>query len=248
MRKVTRKDEMAIVGSRLLKDGERVLVGVGIPNLSANIAKRLHAPHLCLIYESGVIDARPSTLPQSIGDPALVRGALTTLPMGELFSQYLQTGWVDVGFLGGAQIDRRGNLNSTVIGDYDHPKVRLSGSGGAADIASFAKRTIVLMPQELSRFPHKVDFITSAGHPPVGRRQGAGPAAVVTDMGLFDFDETGDMRLTALYEGVRPEAVEERLGWPLIRMADLGVIPHPTQEELNVLDGLISEKGTTSPS
>ncbi|MGC8474630.1 MAG: CoA-transferase, partial [Candidatus Dormibacteria bacterium] len=124
-----RRRDMAVVAARLLRDRERVLVGVGLPNLAANLAKRLHAPNLVMIYESGVIDAEPEGLPLSIGDPDLVRTSLCVLPMAQLFSEYLQTGWVDVGFLGGAQVDRRGNINSTVIGSYDSPTVRLAGSG-----------------------------------------------------------------------------------------------------------------------
>ena len=229
-----RQQRLAIIGARLLRDGERVLVGVGTPNLAANIAKRLHAPHLVLVYESGIIDAYPPTLPLSIGDPDLVRTSLCVIPIHELFSQYMQTGWIDVGFLGGAQIDRHGNLNSTVIGPYDHPKARLAGSGGAADIASFARRTIVLMPQDLRRFPVEVDFVTSPGHP-AGTRRANGPAAVVTDLGLYDFDEDGEMRLVAVHPGVRLKDVQAQTGWPLRVGRDLEEISPPKAEELEVL-------------
>ena len=231
---VDRQQRLAIVGARLLRDTERVLVGVGTPNLAANIAKRLHAPHLVLVYESGIIDAYPPALPLSIGDPDLVRTSLCVIPIQDLFSQYLQTGWIDVGFLGGAQIDRYGNLNSTVIGPYDHPKVRLAGSGGAADIASFARRTIVLMPQDLRRFPAEVDFVTSPGHP-AGRRRANGPAAVVTDLGLYDFAENGEMRLVALHPGVRVEDVQAQTGWPLRVAPNPTEIAPPTADELQVL-------------
>ena len=237
-----RLDEMAVVGSRLLHDGERVLVGVGLPNLAANLAKRLHSPRLVLVYESGVIDAYPPRLPLSIGDPDLVRTSLCVLPIGDLFSQYLQTGWVDVGFLGGAQIDRRGNLNSTVIGPYEHPKTRLAGSGGAADIASFARRTIVLMPHDRRRFPAHVDFITSPGHPPDGRRAN-GPDAVVTDLGLFDFDKDGEMRLVALYPEVSVADVQENTGWEVRVAPELARIAPPTAEELRVLQDLSASSG-----
>lgn len=234
---IDRQHRMAVVGARLLRDCERVLVGVGTPNLAANIAKRLHAPHLVLIYESGVIDAHPPSLPLSIGDPDLVRTSLCVIPIHDLFSQYLQTGWIDVGFLGGAQIDRRGNLNSTVIGPYEHPEVRLAGSGGAADIASFARRTIVLMPHDLRRFPGEVDFVTAPGHP-AGRRRPNGPEAVVTDLGCFDYDEDGEMRLVAVHPGVRVADVQAHTGWPL-RLADnIEEIAPPTVEELRVLGEL----------
>lgn len=233
---------LAVVGARLLQDGERVLVGVGTPNLAANLAKRLHAPHLVLIYESGVIDAYPPRLPLSIGDPDLVRTSLCVLPIHDLFSQYLQTGWIDVGFLGGAQIDRRGNLNSTVIGSYDRPQVRLAGSGGAADIASFARRTIVLMPHDLRRFPAAVDFVTSPGHPD-GMRRSRGPAAVVTDLGLFDYDEDGEMRLTAVHHGVQASEVQAKTGWPLRIAPHLAEIAPPTAEELDVLAELRRGEG-----
>lgn len=232
---------MAIAAARLLRDEERVLVGVGLPNLAANIARLVHAPRLVLVYESGVIDARPPRPPLSIGDPDLVRTALGVVPILDLFSQYLQTGWIDVGLLGGAQIDRRGNLNSTVIGDYEHPRVRLSGSGGAADIASFARRTVVLMPQSLERFPAAVDFATSPGHPPGARREN-GPAAVVTDFGLFDFDADGEMRLLATYEGVRVEDVQARIGWPLRTANEVGVVAPPDAAERAALRKLSGEE------
>ncbi len=232
-----RRGEMAIAAARLLRDGERVLVGVGLPNLAANIARRVHAPNLVLVYESGVIDARPTRPPLSIGDPDLVRTSLAVVPILDLFSQYLQPGWIDVGLLGGAQVDRRGNLNSTVIGSYDHPTVRLAGSGGAADIASFAKRTVVLLPQSLERFPARIDFVTSPGHP-LGLRRERGPDAVVTDLGVFDFDADGEMRLAATYEGVSAEDVQVRCGWRLRVARDLGVVPSPTPAELDALRSL----------
>lgn len=244
-RALTRREEMAVVAARLLRPRERVLVGVGLPNLAANLAKRLHAPDLLLIYESGILDANPRTLPLSIGDPVLVRDALTTISMLELFSNYLQTGWIDVGFLGGAQVDRRGNLNSTVIGTYDHPTVRMAGSGGAADIAAGAQRLIIILPQDLRHFPERVDFVTSAGHPPTGRRpDGRGPAWVVTDMGLYDFDDTGEMRLRALYRDATIAAIQAATGWPL------RIHPHPTQlppvtpEEYRTLRALTPDQGS----
>ncbi len=233
-----RRLEMAVVGARLLRDHERVLVGVGLPNLAVNLAKRVHAPHLVLVYESGVIDASPPQLPLSIGDPDLVRTSLGVLPMADFFSSYLQTGWIDVGFLGGAQIDQWGNLNSTVIGDYSHPMVRLAGSGGAADIASFNRRTVVLMPHGKERFPAEVDFITTPGHLR-GRRRPGGPSHVVTDLGLFDFDAAGRMRVVALHQGVAGAEVQERTGFP-IQVADRPEeLPPPTDAEIAAYQELI---------
>lgn len=235
---------IAAVAARLLADRQRVLVGVGLPNVAANLAKRLHAPGLVLVYESGVIDARPSELPLSIGDPALVEDALAMPTMSEFFRHYLQPGWIDVGFLGGAQIDRRGNLNSTVIGDYARPRVRLSGSGGAADIAALARRTIVLMPHERHRFPERVDFVTSPGHPPVGLRpDGGGPWRVVTDLGLFGFGDDGEMELMALMPGHTVDDVRAATGWPIRVRPDLGRLEPPTPAEEAVLAQLLASGG-----
>ena len=154
---------MCVNAARLLRDGDVVFVGVGLPNLACNLARRTHAPNLQMIYEAGVIGARPSRLPLSIGDPTLVSGASSVCSMYDIFSLYLQRGNVDVGFLGGAQIDRFGNINATVIGDYANPKVRLPGSGGSQEMAGWANRCYVITPHQKRRFPEKVDFRTSAG-------------------------------------------------------------------------------------
>ena len=156
--------ELLIINSaRLLQDGDVVFVGVGLPNLACNLAKRTHAPNLLMIYEAGIIGAHPSRLPLSIGDPTLVSGALSVCSMYDIFTLYLQRGNVDVGFLGGAQIDRYGNINATVIGEYGKPKVRLPGSGGSKEIAAWANRCYVMTFHQKRRFPEKVDFMTSAG-------------------------------------------------------------------------------------
>src|SRR5512136_1636552 len=154
---------MIVNAARLLKNGDVVFVGVGQPNLACNLAKRTHAPHLVMIYEAGVIGAQPERLPLSIGDPTLVSGALAVCSMYDIFAFYLQRGNVDVGFMGGAQIDRFGNINATVIGDYGHPKVRLPGSGGSMEIAAWANRCYIITPHQKRRFPEKVDFGTSMG-------------------------------------------------------------------------------------
>src|SRR5512146_679370 len=199
---------LTINASRLLRDGDVVFVGVGLPNLACNLARRTHAPAIVMIYEAGVIGAQPARLPLSIGDPTLVSGALSVCSMYDIFSLYLQRGNVDVGFLGGAQIDRFGNINATVIGgDYCHPKVRLPGSGGSMEISAWANRCYVMTPHQKRRFPERVDFRTSAGflsgraeREAAGLR-GAGPQAVVTDLGILEPDETGELVLTALHPG-----------------------------------------------
>src|SRR5512140_2722342 len=197
---------MIVNAARLLNNGDVVFVGVGQPNLACNLAKRTHAPDLVMIYEAGVIGAEPARLPLSIGDPTLVSGALSVVSMYDIFSNYLQRGNVDVGFLGGAQIDKYGNINATIIGsDYSHPKVRLPGSGGAQEIAAWANRCYIMTPHQKRRFPEKVDFITSAGYlTGKGERQtiglrGKGPIAVVTDIGILEPDPTGELVLTALH-------------------------------------------------
>ena len=229
-----------------LRDDDTVLVGVGVPNLACNLAKRTHAPNLRLVYESGTVDSDPSKLPLSIGDPVLAAGARSIVPMAEGFGRYLQAGRVDVGFLGGAQIDRRGNVNSTVIGDYDDPDVRLPGSGGACEIASNTHRTVVVTPHSRRRFPEEVDFVTSPGY--VGGREGradlglrGGPEAVITDKAVMRFDESGEMYVETVHPRSSREAVQAATGWD-IQFADgveagreVGETPPPTDEELRLV-------------
>ena len=160
----TPSELMVSAAARELRDGEVVFVGIGLPNLACNLARRLHAPNLVLIYESGAVGAVPERIPVSIGDPALVTNSIAVASMSEIFYNYLQGGKIDVGFLQGAQIDRCGNLNTTVIGDYAHPKVRLPGSGGACEIAINARRVLCIAAQSKKSFPAKIDFVTSPGH------------------------------------------------------------------------------------
>ncbi|RPI21225.1 MAG: CoA-transferase subunit beta [Chloroflexota bacterium] len=232
---------LTINAARLLKDDDVVFVGVGLPNLACNLARRTHAPNLMMIYEAGVIGAQPARLPLSIGDPTLVSGALSVCSMYDIFAFYLQRGNVDVGFLGGAQIDRFGNINATVIGPYDHPKVRLPGSGGSMEIAAWASRCYVLTPHQKRRFPEKVDFLTSAGFlSGKGERaeanlRGAGPQAVVTDLGIMEPDKSGELVLTALHPGATTEQARLNTGWDLKCASDMRSTEPPTQEELRIL-------------
>ena len=240
------KAEMMIVAAARELAGQRVcFVGVGLPNIAVNLAKRTVAPDLELVYEAGVFGARPARLPLSIGDPTIVTGATAVTSMFELFAFYLQGGLVDVGFLGAAQIDRFGNINTTVIGDYDRPKTRLPGSGGACEIAINARQVFVIMRQSTRSFVERIDFRTSPGNlggagnaARIREEQGwlgRGPSAVVTDLGIWHFDEDGEMRLDFLHPGATVDQVRESIGWEP-RIADgLARTPPPTDEELRLI-------------
>lgn len=249
MNTYTAAELMTINAARLLRDHDVVFVGVGLPNLACNLAQRTHAPNLVLVYEAGVIGARPSRLPLSIGDPTLVSGAASVCSMYDIFSLYLQRGLIDVGFLGGAQIDRFGNINATVIGDYFHPRVRLPGSGGSMEIAAWANRCYIITPHQKRRFPERVDFCTSAGFLN-GRAErlasgvrGSGPQAVVTDLGILEPDENGELILTALHPGVTVEQVRANTGWPLRVAANLRTTDPPTAAELRILREELDPQG-----
>ena len=237
------KTEIMIAASaRLLDDVRNCFVGVGLPNIVCNLAQRTVAPELQLVYESGVFGARPERLPLSIGDPTLVTGATAITSMFELFAYYLQAGLIDVAFLGGAQIDRFGNLNTTVIGDYAKPKVRLPGSGGACEIAIHARRILVIMRQAQRSFVDRLDFRTSPGHSGDPKHDaergwsGSGPTSVVTDLGTYGFDaETGEMTLETLHPGVGFDQLRESTGWELRVTGNLGETPAPTDEELRLI-------------
>jgi len=240
---------MTINAARLLRDGDVVFVGVGLPNLACNLARRTHAPNLVMIYEAGVIGAQPARLPFSIGDPTLVSGSLAVCSMYDIFALYLQRGNIDVGFLGGAQIDRFGNINATVIGDYAHPKVRLPGSGGSMEIAAWANRCYIMTPHQARRFPEKVDFRTSAGFL-AGRAEreaaalrGAGPLAVVTDLGILEPDQSGELVLTGLHPGKTVEMARENTGWALEVAMKLKYTEPPEEEELRILREELDPQG-----
>lgn len=238
----TPSELMTVRAARELPDGAVVFVGIGLPNLACNLARATHAPNLCLIYESGAVGAIPDRVPPSIGDPSLVTGSLMVASMSEIFQFFLQNGKIEVGFLGGAQIDRFGNLNTTVVGSYGAPKVRLPGSGGACEIAIFARRTLVVMKLNKRAFPEKVDFITSPGTRSLGKSRaewgmpGAGPVKVITDKCFLEpSPETGELELSALYPGATVESVQENVGWKLAVRPSLATVPPPTAAEVELL-------------
>ncbi len=243
MTEYTASELMVARAARELQDGDVVFVGIGLPNLACNLARLTHAPNLVLIYESGAVGAVPERLPVSIGDPALVAGALSVCSLPEVFLNYLQGGRITVGFLGGAQIDRYGNINTTVIGsDYHHPKVRLPGSGGACEIALLAAKILIITPLKKRNFPERVDFITSPGFLTGGAARedmgitGEGPTVVITDLGVFHFDAiTREMVLTDLHPGVKTAAVQENIGWNVRVADDLRITESPTSEELRLI-------------
>ncbi|RME34388.1 MAG: CoA-transferase subunit beta [Thermoflexia bacterium] len=233
---------MIVAAARALAGVRTVFVGVGLPNIACNLAQRTVAPDLELVYESGVYGARPRRLPLSIGDPALITGALSVCSMADLFGLYLQGGRIEVAFLGGAQIDRYGNLNTTVIGDYARPRVRLPGSGGACEIAIHAQQVFIIMRLSRRSFVERLDFLTSPGHlGGAGERErlgmpGRGPQVVVTDKCVFRFDaETGEMVLVSLHPGVSLEDVRAEMGWDPRVSPDLTETEPPTIEELRLL-------------
>jgi glutaconate CoA-transferase subunit B len=218
---------MIVAAAAELHDRDVVFVGIGLPSLACNLARATHAPDVVLIYESGTIDTRPARIPLSIGDPALVTGAAMVAPMIDVFQMVLQRGHIDVGFLGAAQIDRRGNINTTVVGAYDKPKVRLPGSGGAAEIAAHAKRVLVVTTLERRAFPERVDFVTSPG---------TRVRRVITDKCIFDRDDDRDeLVLSALFTGVTVDDVRDNVGWDL-RVADpVAEVSPPTPGVLKAL-------------
>ncbi|HEX8939059.1 MAG TPA: CoA-transferase [Candidatus Limnocylindrales bacterium] len=248
------KNEMMIAAAGRELAGQRVcFVGVGLPNIAVNLAKRTVAPDLELVYEAGVFGARPARLPLSIGDPTIVTGATAAISMFELFSYYLQGGLVDVGFLGAAQIDRFGNINTTVIGDYERPTTRLPGSGGACEIAINARRIFVIMRQAKRSFVERIDFRTSPGNlggaeraEHIRREQGwlgRGPSVVVTDLGIYHFDAEGEMRLDSLHPGVTLEQVRSTMGWEPKVAEELAATPPPTADELRLIREELDPEG-----
>ena len=241
----TPDEMMTIAAARLLWPGCVCFVGIGTPSAAANLARLTHAPDIVLIYESGTIGTKPSVLPLSIGDGELAETATAVVSLPEIFSYWLQAGRIDVGFLGAAQIDRYGNLNTTVIGDYARPKTRLPGAGGAPEIAHHAKETFVVLKQSPRSFVAKLDFCSTGGflggHGERARRgmPGAGPQIVITDFGVLKPDrESQELTLVALYEDVEVENILAATGWPLAVADSLEVIAAPTGDELRLLRDL----------
>lgn len=241
----TPTEMMTIAAARLLSDDDVCFVGIGAPSAACNLARLTHAPRITLIYESGTLSTRPSVLPLSIGDGELCDTALTTVSVPEMFRYWLQGGRITIGFLGGAQIDRFANLNTTVVGPYDAPKVRLPGGGGAPEIASSCGQIFVTMAMGSRAFVDALPFVTSFGH---GRGKGdraalglktKGPTKVITDLCVMEPDpETAELTVVSLHQGVARAQVEAGCGWPLRFAARLSETPAATGTELAVLRDL----------
>jgi glutaconate CoA-transferase subunit B len=238
----TPTEMMTVAAARALRNDDVCFVGIGLPSAACNVARLTHAPGVTLIYESGTIATKPSVLPLSIGDGELCETALTTVSVPEMFRYWLQGGRITLGFLGGAQVDRYGNLNSTVIGNYSKPKVRLPGAGGATEIASQCGRTFIVMQHNSRAFVSKLDFLTTLGHGPTGRERKelgirtAGPQLLVTDLSILEPErESCEFVVTSLHPGVKCDQVRENTGWPVRFAADVRETAAPTSEELEVL-------------
>lgn len=241
----TRDEWMTVAAARLLGNGSVCFVGIGLPSAACNLARLNHAPEIVLIYESGTIGTRPDVLPLSIGDGELAETAACVVPLPEIFSYYLQAGRVDVGFLGAAQIDRFGNLNSTVIGPYELPSTRLPGGGGAPEIALHARQVFVMARATPRSFVERLDFCSSAGfldgHGARARAglPGGGPRAVITDFGMLaPHPESEELQLVALFEGASVDEARAAIGWPLQVADRLDTIAPPTTRELDTLRAL----------
>jgi glutaconate CoA-transferase subunit B len=246
----TADEMMTVAAARSLRDGSSCFVGIGLPSTAANLARRTHAPSLTLIYEAGAIGAKPDRLPLSIGDGILAETADAVVTVPEIFNYWVQPGRIDVGFLGAAQIDRFANINTTVIGDYTHPKVRLPGAGGAPEIAAGCGEVTVIVRQSPRTFVERVDFVTSVGH---GRRpgdrerlglRGRGPVRVITDLGVLEPDPaTRELVLTAVHPGVSADQAREATGWALRAARDVATTPPPGAGELEALRALTGAVG-----
>jgi glutaconate CoA-transferase subunit B len=243
----TATEMMTVAAARALGNDDICFVGIGLPSAACNLARLTHAPRLTLVYESGTLETRPQVLPLSIGDGELCETALSTVPVAEMFQYWLQGGRITVGFLGGAQVDRYGNLNSTVVGDYARPKVRLPGSGGATEIATGCHRIFIVMRHGARAFVEKLDFLTSLGHGPTGRERRAlgvrteGPALIVTDLCTMRPDpDTKEFEVVTLHPGVTEAQVRQNTGWAVRFAARVDETPAPRDQELDALRDLIA--------
>jgi glutaconate CoA-transferase subunit B len=233
---------MTVAAARQLHNDTVCFVGIGMPSAAANLARLSHAPQVTLIYESGTIEAKPDVLPLSIADSELSETAMTVVSIPEMFRYWLQGGWIDVGFLGAAQIDRFANINTTVIGEYGKPVTRLPGAGGAPEIATSAKEIFVMLRMSQRAFMAKLDFVTSLGHGTgAGSRaalgaQGKGPTRVITDLGILEpHPETRELELTSIHPGIAVDKVKAACGWPLKIATRMVETPLPTNLELSTL-------------
>jgi glutaconate CoA-transferase, subunit B len=237
---------MTVAAARRLRDGATCFVGIGLPSTAANLARLTHAPRVSLIYESGTIGAKPSVLPLSIGDGELATTADTVVSTPEIFRYYLQGGRIDVGFLGAAQIDRFANINTTVIGSYAKPKTRLPGAGGAPEIAALAGEVLIIMQQTARSLVRKLDFVTSVGFLDGGDAReraglpGKGPAAVITDLCIFEPDPaTRELMVASIHPGIERAAIDAATGWPARYFSRVRSTDPPTAHELATLRELL---------
>ncbi len=243
--KYTADEMMTIAAARMVRNGAVCFVGIGLPSAAANLARLTHAPETVLIYESGTIGTKPAVLPLSIGDGELAETAETVVSIIEIFSYWLQGGRVDLGFLGAAQIDRYANINTTVIGDYRKPSVRLPGAGGAPEIAASCGEVLITLRHNKRAFIDRLDFVTSGGFLEGGdsreklRVRGKGPTAVITDLGILTPDPASkELVLTSIHPGVDVQKAIDATGWPLKVASKLETTPPPTASELTVLRDL----------
>lgn len=241
----TPDEMMTIAAARALKNDDVCFVGIGAPSAACNVARLTHAPDITLIYESGTIGTKPDVLPLSIGDGELCDTALATVSVPEMFRYWLQGGWITVGFLGAAQLDRFGNINTTVVGEYANPKVRLPGGGGAPEIASSSQQVYITMKQSKRGFVETIDFFTSFGHGEGGDHRArlgmetAGPSLLITDLAIWRPDhETGEFSVVSLHPGVTRDQMRDTVGWEIRYAETVEETPAPGDEELQVLRDL----------
>jgi len=243
----TADEMMTVAAARMLRNGAVCFVGIGLPSTAANLARLTHAPEAVLVYESGPIGAKPAVLPLSIGDGALAETADTVVSTPEIFRYWLQGGRVDVGFLGAAQVDRFANINTTVVGPYAKPKVRLPGAGGAPEISSSAREVLLIVKQSKRTFVEKLDFVTSVGFLTGGDSRekaglpGKGPVAVITDLCILRPDTiTRELKVASMHPGVERATIAANCGWQLQFDENCAQTGPPTEEELRVLRDLIA--------